>query len=243
MSGDHDHHAHEHGQAEGPTKVLLNPRTQAERETTLTVAGMDCAEEVAAIQRALKPLPGVREVRVNLLAGKATISHDARITAEFLIEAIGTEGLKATVASAGVREASETAQRPRLISVLLSGICTGVGLLSRWYLQDDSATIPLFAAAIVSGGWFILPKALRAIRRLALDMNVLMTVAVAGAAAIGEWQEGAAVAFLFALSELLESFSAFLSHEVVTARGAAQRRAIVCRGTGRAGETQRRDRG
>jgi Cd2+/Zn2+-exporting ATPase len=142
-----------------------------------------------------------------LLAGKATISHDASMTPELLIEAIRREGLKATVANANAGEASEIAQRPRLISVLISGICTGLGLLIRWRLQDDSATILIFALAIVSGGWFILPKAVRALRRFALDMNVLMTVAVAGAAAIGEWQEGAAVAFLFSLSELLESFS------------------------------------
>lgn len=202
MSQDHDHHAH------GPSEMVLNPSAHAERETTLTIAGMDCAEEVAAIQRAFKPLPGIREVRANLLAGKATISHDASITPEILIEAIGAEGLKATVASADAGEASETAQRPRLISVLISGICTGIGLLVRWqHGEDELATITLFAAAIVSGGWFILPKAIRAVRRFALDMNVLMTVAVAGAGAIGEWQEGAAVAFLFALSELLESFS------------------------------------
>ena len=205
-SHEHDHEE-EHAHADGPSKIVLNPGVAAKHETTLAIAGMDCAEEVAAIQRALKPLPGVREVRANLLAGKATISHDASMTPELLIEAIGREGLKATVATANAGEASETAQRPRLISVLISGICTGLGLLIRWRLQDDSATILIFAIAIVSGGWFILPKAIRALRRFALDMNVLMTVAVAGAAAIGEWQEGAAVAFLFSLSELLESFS------------------------------------
>ena len=80
-------------------------------------------------------------------------------------------------------------------------------MLIRWQVRDDELTIPLFAIAIVSGGWFILPKAIRALRHFALDMNVLMTVAVIGAVAIGEWSEGAAVAFLFSLSELLEAFS------------------------------------
>jgi hypothetical protein len=51
------------------------------------------------------------------------------------------------------------------------------------------------------------PKAIRALRHFSLDMNVLMSVAVIGAACIGEWTEAAAVVFLFALSELLEGFS------------------------------------
>ena len=185
-----------------------NRDSRAERETTLTVAGMDCAEEIAAIQRALKPISGVREVRANLLAGKATISHDARVTPEALIRAIAVEGLKATAAKTDAGDATEGMQRPRLISVLISGACTGLGLLIRWRAGgDDVLSISLFGAAIVSGSWFILPKAIRAARRFAPDMNFLMTIAIAGAAAIGEWSEGAAVAFLFAFSELLESFS------------------------------------
>ena len=65
----------------------------------------------------------------------------------------------------------------------------------------------LFAAATVAGGVLILPHALDSLRRLRLDMNVLMTVAVTGAWVIGEGAEGAAVVFLFALAELLESWS------------------------------------
>jgi len=53
----------------------------------------------------------------------------------------------------------------------------------------------------------VAPNALRSLRSFSLDMNVLMTVAVIGAVSIGQHAEGAAVVFLFSLSELLESWS------------------------------------
>ena len=213
MSHDHSHHDH----AESASEIVLNAQSRAERQTTLAIAGMDCAEEVAAIQRALKPMNGVRDVRTNLLAGKATISHNASVTPEALIKAIAGEGLKATLAGVDTADATEAMQRPRLISVLISGACTGLGLALQWGRLAPNEVVDLvFAAAIVSGGWFILPKAIRAARRFALDMNVLMTIAVVGAAAIGEWSEGAAVAFLFALSELLESFSVVRARRAIS---------------------------
>ena len=59
-------------------------------------------------------------------------------------------------------------------------------LPDRPYLNGFFLFLPAgIAAAIVSGGWFILPKAVRALRRFALDMNVLMTVAVIGAVLAG----------------------------------------------------------
>lgn len=186
------------------------PATDGRAGTTLRVAGMDCPDEIAAIERVLKPLAGVGEVKVNLMAGTATIVHDQRVTPEQLIQAIGTAGLKASAldGNGAEDEHSGDTSRVHLILVIVSGVFTGVSLLLQW--ENLFAPYGKAAAAVVAilaGGWFIFPKAIRALRHFSLDMNVLMSVAVIGAAAIGEWTEGAAVVFLFALSELLEGFS------------------------------------
>ncbi|MEO7298049.1 MAG: cation-translocating P-type ATPase [Verrucomicrobiota bacterium] len=213
MSDDHNHsekacHGDCHDEASSKS-IAINPDAKGGKISTFKVAGMDCADEVAALERVLKPVSGVREIKVSLMAGKVSVTHDESVTIEQLIKVIGTAGLKASVPSGEHgEEASESGQRARLIAVIVSGAFTGIGLLLQWTkLLEPWGKISAFAIAIIAGGWFILPKAIRAARQLSLDMNVLMTVAVAGAAAIGEWSEGAAVTFLFALSESLEAFS------------------------------------
>lgn len=186
------------------------PATDGKAGTTLRVAGMDCPDEIAAIERVLKPLAGVGEIKVNLMAGKATIVHDQRVTPEQLIKAIGTAGLKASAmnGSDAEDEHSGDASRVHLILVIVSGVFTGLALLLQWQkLFNPYGKAAAAAIAILAGGWFIFPKAVRALRHFSLDMNVLMSVAVIGAACIGEWTEAGAVVFLFALSELLEGFS------------------------------------
>ena len=48
-------------------------------------------------------------------------------------------------------------------------------------------------------------KAWLAVRARSLDINVLMLVAAAGAIALGEWSEAAAVVFMFAVAQALEA--------------------------------------
>ena len=211
---DHEHgHSHEHECCEGhdhskPAKesAVLNADAAGNIQTTLRVAGMDCADEVEALEQVFRPLKGVREVRVNLMGGKVTLFHDESVTPEQLIGAVAITGMKA-VRDGDDAADLEGAKRMRQISVAVSGVFTGLGLLLQWMKFAPVVADMAFGIAIVAGGWFVVPKAWRALRRLSLDMNVLMAFAVVGALAIHQWSEGAAVTFLFALSELLEAFS------------------------------------
>jgi Zn2+/Cd2+-exporting ATPase len=207
----HAHHCHENeccAREAASTEMALNAGPAGNLETALKVDGVDCAEEVSLIQHALKPLGGVREVRVNIISGKAIIAHDETITPEVLIKAIGDAGLKAVREGEKAGDEAQQRQKQRLFSVSISGAFTLLGLLMHWtHSVPQSMAMGCFLVAIICGGWFIAPKAVAAARHLAPDMNLLMTIAVLGAAGIGAWSEGAAVALLFALSELLESFS------------------------------------
>ncbi len=186
----HEHHRHPEDECcahePEPTEITLNANAAGNLQTTLQVAGVDCAEEASLIQRALKPLGGVREVRVNIMSGKTIIAHDETITPEALIKVIGDAGLKAIREGEKAGDEVQQRQKQRLLSVCISGAFTLLGLLMHWtHSAPQSVAMGCFFVAIISGGWFIAPKAVAAVRRLAPDMNLLMSIAVLGA--VGHW--------------------------------------------------------
>lgn len=89
-----------------------------------------------------------------------------------------------------------------LITLLIGWVGgTMTGLLPEWAIT--TAAIVAFAA----GGYSGLMGALEEAKRGRLDIDFLMIAAAIGAAAIGEWEEGALLLFLFTLSGALEGFA------------------------------------
>lgn len=172
--------------------------------TKFTVAGMDCADEVSAIQKVLAHAQ-IYSVRANLMSATIEVLHSPSLTRELLKKKIESAGVKVVAsAEAGLFGIGTR----RLVLVASSGIALAIGFVWDNFLEGDSSTTLFFySTSTLIAGTLIFPKALRSIRQIILDMNVLMVVAVIGAFAIKEYSEAATVVFLFSLAELLESFS------------------------------------
>lgn len=93
-------------------------------------------------------------------------------------------------------------------SLVASGLLVAGGLVGQWAKVFPSiATKGIYTAAMLAGGWFLLPKAWRAVLRFRPDINLLVVIAAIGASVIGEWAEAATVVFLFGVAEWLEGWA------------------------------------
>src|SRR3954471_844837 len=174
-------------------------------ESIFKIEGMDCHEEVAILEKRLKKLAGLESIAADVLHQRLTIAYDAaRLNTSAIAEAVAQTGMRAWLEhDQPVGPAPSAATRRAF--VLVSGALVGVGMVLEYFKIDHRVAVATYAAAIASGGIYSVRRALHAARSLALDINVLMLVAVTGAMVLGEWCEAACVVFLFALAQLLEA--------------------------------------
>lgn len=200
--------------------------------TALRIHGLDCADEAAELRAALQSRAGVIQLSFDVLRGVMFVEHDeSLISREELIEAVAQIGMRAEAWQADlpkVADAGEARRRLRTWLTALSGLLLVAAfgihvLLAGWLaaLGEDSSqpgiVIAMNLVATVLGVSLVVPKAWSSLRRVRLDMNVLMLAAIAGAIGLGEFSEAATVAFLFALSLVLESWSVSRARRAVEA--------------------------
>lgn len=94
------------------------------------------------------------------------------------------------------------------ISLVISGVLVAGAVMAN-LLQGlpQAVATGLAVIAMLAGGWFLLPKAWKAVRRFRPDINLLVVIAAVGASVIGEWVEASAVVFLFGVAEWLEGWA------------------------------------
>ncbi|MCM3741772.1 cadmium-translocating P-type ATPase [Oceanobacillus luteolus] len=172
---------------------------------TYDVLGMDCSSCAKSIENHLHTVPAVNSVTVNFSTGKMKVEHENSV--DDIISEVAKIGFKASPIrkSSDTRDTTNNNQGYGLIA--FSGILIALGFIGSYSGVSAFITTILYSIAIVVSGYKPVRSAYYAVKSGSLDMNVLMSAAVIGAALIGEWFEGATVVWLFALGNALQTRS------------------------------------
>ncbi len=182
-------------------------------KTTFYIPKMDCPEEINLIKKRLQSMPGIQQLEFNLIQREVIIIHSLADISNIqtALKSLGMDSqIKADSATSQHQttlQASVT--RKDWVVMATSGILALTAEIIGFITHTETSllVIILAIASMLIGGRQTFLKGLRAIRYFNLNMNFLMSIAIIGAVAVGEWPEAAVVTFLFSLAELIEVYS------------------------------------
>ena len=176
------------------------------------VAELDCATEEGELREVLTSLDGVRWLEFDLVARQVRVHHDL-VSVAPITDAIRKAGMRPTLLTDTDTSTQPAGQRrlPRrtlLLAAIAGVLAVGSEIAVLAGAGEHSVLVAVMAGtAIVLGGRDTLRKGFQALRSRRLTIGLLMSVAVIGAVAIGQWPEAAVVIWLFGVAELIEAMS------------------------------------
>lgn len=182
----------------------------------------------------LRQLPGVLETSASA-SGQVNIEFDREVLTESRILAalagwgsrpIGPKAAPASTQAAadhedhsdhqhaaggheGHRHGGVFGANSEMVFALICGALLGIGVvIDRFVAGAPSwSSLACYVLAYFFGGFYTLREAIENLKRKRFEIDTLMLVAAAGAAALGSWAEGSLLLFLFSLGHALESYA------------------------------------
>jgi Cd2+/Zn2+-exporting ATPase len=220
-------------------------------EQRFQIEGMDCADCARSIEKGVARLDAVESAALNFTTG--TLCVRGPVAAERVVARVqelgyDVEGVTSEDSSPATRHSPPAPtgvlrylwNQPDTRAALIAALLVLPGLVFDELLPGLGIESPLFAAlsvlAMVVAGLPIARSALRALRvNHEITINLLMTIAAAGAVVIGAYTEAGLVMVLFALGEALEGYTAARARDAIRGLSAlAPTEAIVLRDGGEA---------
>ncbi len=214
--------AHDHDSAccAPPTNAPLGESASlpiGAKELRLKIQNMDCPTEEALVRKAIGGLPGVVALEFDLINRILTVGHTLTNVSSIdtALSSIGMAGVPlaagkpdATAVAAEKHQAASISKRQWILMTVAGIAAISAEVVAYTTGNETSIAVALLALiAIFTGGVETLKKGWIALKTFTLNINLLMSVAVIGAVAIGQWPEAAVVIWLFGIAEMIEVLS------------------------------------
>lgn len=206
---------HEHGKANGsccsPTPIDLGRLPAPEAvglcvRTTMRIVQMDCPTEEALIRNKLAGMAAVKGMEFNLIQRLLTVEH-ASNALQPILETLRSIGFEPELPDAQGQLSEPQERQQRWWPLALAGVTAIASEATSWIGLPTWLAAVLAVVAVACCGLTTYKKGWLAIRNGNLNINALMSIAVTGAMAIGQWPEAAMVMVLFTVAELIEAKS------------------------------------
>jgi len=199
-----------------------------EPQTTIevTIGGMDCAECVMHVEKALAMLPGVKNVQVYLAAEKAVLQADPLlVTLPAIRKAVESAGYSVPPLAKETEDNAVPTKGWAFTRDILAflGLVFGAVLLvivaGEWLGLFEQITrfLPWYGglALVLVGGFPVFQKVIRAALRKQVISHTLMTLGVLAAIAVGQWVTAVIVVFFMRIGDLTERFTTGRARQAV----------------------------
>jgi Cd2+/Zn2+-exporting ATPase len=178
----------------------------------LMIEGMDCGDCARTVEKAVAALPGVESVSVNFVSARLSVVP-GQGAASGLAESIEQRVREAGYSASRVEGRNRVVEVPfwrrerRVLTTAVGALLALVAFTLSFFPVPSWAVNALFGLTVAVSGYGFARAGLLAARSGRADMNLLMTVAAIGAAALGDWAEAATVVLLFAFGGTLQAYT------------------------------------
>lgn len=97
-------------------------------------------------------------------------------------------------------------KNPKVATSSFSWLVFFISLILGALGAGQSTPVPLYVVGILVGGFYFVREAIEKLLEKKIGIELLMSVGIVGAAALGEWREALLLVGLYSISEAIESF-------------------------------------
>lgn len=168
------------------------------------VKGLSCANCTKELEEKIQQLDHGQDATLSYNSGKLIIGD--KVSLDQVKKILKTEGAYIETGDHDHDHAEHDHSHPNryLKMLLIASIAVfAAAIITRDWLAQP-IVIAMYLAAMAASGYITFIKGLKNLFRFKFNIDTLMTIALIGAVAIGEWQEATLVAILFGINEWLE---------------------------------------